>query len=159
MESVAPPGPRMESGIGRLHAMMTLIADLYDQDRVIPGGLAAQLISASHRGEIDREAAIGLLGGFIVAAFDTTISAMSSAMWLFALNPDEWRKLRADPDLSNSAATEIVRYESPLQNFGRMAMRDVTLSDGSVVPGGTRVALSLASGNRDERQFDRPIAS
>lgn len=156
VESVSPPGPRMESGLRQLQEMMALIADTYDNNRVLPGGLADQLIAASHRGEIEREAAIGMLVGYIVAAFDTTISAMSSGLWLFAQNPAEWDKLRADPDLANSAATEIIRMETPLHNFGRMTRQDVTLSDGTVLPEGIRVALSLGSANRDERQFELP---
>jgi len=46
--------------------------------------------------------------------------------------------------------------ETPLQNFARVTTRDADLSDGTVVPAGTRVAVSYASANRDERQFESP---
>jgi cytochrome P450 len=133
--------------------MMTLIAEIYDENRVSPDGFAAQLIAASHQDRISRETAIGMLAGYIVAAFETTISAMASGAWLFAANPSEWDKLRTNPDLAIRAANEIVRLESPLQNFSRWTTRKVVLSDGTIVPPATRVIVSYASANRDERQF------
>lgn len=105
---------------------------------------------------INRETAIGMLAGYVVAAFETTISAMAAGIHLFASNPGEWRKLRERPDLAVRAANEIVRLESPLQNFSRWATCDAPLSDGTIVPAGSRVILSYASANRDERQFSQP---
>lgn len=151
--AAGPDNARMRAGLGQLEAMMALIAEIYDANRVIPGGFAAQLIGAAHQGLIGRDTAIGMLAGYIVAAFETTISAMASGLWLFAQNPREWDKLRTDPGLAVRAANEIVRMESPLQNFARWTTRDVELSDGSIVPEASRVILSYASANRDERQF------
>ncbi len=161
--AAGPDNARMRSGLVQLGEMMELIADIYDHDRVLPGGFAAQLIGHAHAGRITRETAIGMLAGYIVAAFETTISAMASGIWLFAQNPGEWRKLQANPQLAMQAANEIVRVESPLQNFARLATRDVELADGEtgrsvVVPAGSRVILSYASANRDERQFEQPDA-
>lgn len=156
--AAGPENARMQSGLAQLGEMMGLIAQIYDADDVIEGGFAAQLIGASHAGRITRDTAIGMLAGYIVAAFETTISAMASGVWLFAQNPDEWQKLRADPDLALRAANEIVRIESPLQNFGRVTTRDITMPDGIVIPQHSRVVVSYASGNRDERQFEEPDA-
>jgi cytochrome P450 len=97
-----------------------------------------------------------MLAGYVVAAFETTISAMAAGIYLFAQNPAEWDKLRADSGLAMVAANEIVRMETPLQNFARVTTQDAELSDGSVVPAGARVCVSYASANRDERQFSQP---
>lgn len=151
-----PMGPRTEAGLHTLQDMMALVTEIYDNNRVVPRGYAAQLIAASHRGDITRETAIGLLLGYIVAAFETTIAAMASGAWLFATNPGEWDKLRANPALAMSAANEIVRMESPLQKFARYVTRDTILSDDSVIPGESWAIVSYGSGNRDERQFAEP---
>lgn len=151
-----PMGARTEAGLATLQQMMALIAEIYDYNRVVPGGYAARLIAASHQGEISRETAIGLLAGYVVAAFETTIAAMGSGAWLFATNPGEWDKLRASPGLAMSVANEIVRLESPLQKFARFVTRDTPLSDGSVVPGESWAIVSYGSANRDERQFAEP---
>jgi cytochrome P450 len=151
-----PMGPRTEAGLVTLQHMMALVAEIYDANRVTPGGFAAQLIAASHRGDISRETAIGMLVGYIVAAFETTISAMAAGLFLFAANPGEWDKLRANPRLAASAANEIVRFETPLQKFARVATREAALSDGTIIPAGARVIVCYASANRDERAFADP---
>jgi len=151
-----PASPRTDAGLETLQAMMELIAGIYDDNRVTPGGYAAQLIEAAHHGQITRETAIGLLAGYVVAAFETTIAAMASGAWLFATNPGEWDKLRADPRLAMSAANEIVRMEAPLQKFARFVTKDATLSDGSVLPAGSWAIVCYGSANRDERQFAEP---
>jgi len=156
--AAGPENARMREGLSQLGRMMGLIAEIYDNNRVTPDGFAAQLIAASHAGHINRETAIGMLAGYIVAAFETTISAMASGIWLFAENPREWEKIRANPRLAMSAANEIARVESPLQNFSRWCTKDTELSDGTVIPGGSRVIVSYASANRDERQFEEPDA-
>lgn len=156
--AAGPDNERMRQGLGQLGQMMQLITEIYDENRVLPGGFAAQLIAVSHEGRITRETAIGMLAGYIVAAFETTISAMASGIWLFATNPAQWDQLRANPKLAIKAANEIVRMEAPLQNFTRWATRDAELSDGTVIPAGSRVIVSYASANRDERQFADPDA-
>lgn len=154
--AAGPVGPRMEAGLSQLEQMMALLAEIYDNNRVVPGGYADQMIGAAKQGLIDREAAIGLLAGYIVAAFETTIAAMASGVWLFAKNPGEWQKLRENPKLALQAANEIVRVEAPLQNFARYVVRDATLSDGTVIPANNWAIVSYASANRDGRNFSDP---
>lgn len=156
--AAGPANAKMQSGLIQLQEMMGLITEIYDNNRVTPGGFAAQLIGHAHAGNITRETAIGMLAGYIVAAFETTISAMASGIWLFAENPDEWDKLRANPKLAMQAANEIVRIEAPLQNFSRWCTKGAEMSDGTVIPAGSRVIVSYASANRDDRQFDNPDA-
>lgn len=121
--AAGPANARMETGLTGLQEMMALLADIYDQNRVTPEGFAAKLIAAAHRGDISRDTAIGMLAGYVVAAFETTISAMAAGIWFFARNPAEWDELRADPRLAMGAANEIVRMETPLQNFARVGDR------------------------------------
>ncbi|RIV90665.1 cytochrome P450 [Aurantiacibacter xanthus] len=154
--AAGPDNAKMRSGLTQLGEMMALITEIYDNDRILPGGFAAQLIGHAHAGHITRDTAIGMLAGYIVAAFETTISAMASGIWLFAENPGEWAKLKERPALATMAANEIVRIEAPLQNFSRWCTRDAEMSDGTVVPAGARVIVSYASANRDERQFSDP---
>lgn len=154
--AAGPDNAKMRGGLGQLQEMMALITEVYDNNRVIEGGFAAQLIAASHKGVITRDTAIGMLAGYIVAAFETTISAMAAGIWQFASNPGEWAKLRANPKLAVQAANEIVRLETPLQNFSRFCTRDAEMGDGNVIPSGSRVIVSYASANRDERQFNQP---
>ncbi|NBC36142.1 cytochrome P450 [Novosphingobium sp. FSY-8] len=153
-----PAGPLTTSGLETMAAMMDLIAEIYDNNRLVPGGYAEQLAQAARRGDIPREAAIGLLAGYVVAAFETTIAAMASGAWLFACNPAEWDKLCANPALAAQAANEIVRMETPLQKFARYVTADATMSDGTMIPADSWAIVSYGSANRDERQFADPDA-
>jgi cytochrome P450 len=156
--AAGPANARMATGLVQLQEMMVLLSEIYDQNRATPGGFAARLIAASYRGEISRDTAIGMLAGYVVAAFETTISAMAAGIWFFAQNPGEWDRLRADPRFATAAANEIVRLETPLQHFARVTTQPVTLSDGTILPQDARVLVSYASANRDERQFEQPDA-
>ncbi len=155
-DACGPMGPRVEGALVKMQGMMEMVAEVYDNDRAIPGGFASTLVSASHAGSINRDTAIGMMAGYVTAAFDTTINATASAAWLFAQNPGEWDKIRANPELANDAATEIVRIESPLQYFCRYTTRDVVMSDGCTLPGNSRVIINFGCANRDERHYRDP---
>jgi cytochrome P450 len=148
--------PRMQASLPRLQSMMQLIAEVYDNDELVPGGFGSTIADSARRGEIAREDAIGLLAGYVVAAFDTTISGIGSGLWLFAQHPDQWDLVRREPALVPRAFNEILRMETPIQHFGRVAARDVDIGEGIIIPAGSRVVVSYAAANRDERHFPDP---
>jgi cytochrome P450 len=151
-----PENPRMQAALKQLQDIFELLNRIYDEGSLAPGGFGSTIADAAKRGEITRESAIGLLFGYVVAAFDTTISAIASGAWLFATHPEEWDLLRTRPELVTQAFNEVVRLETPIQHFSRVAKRDVDLGEGVVIPEGARVIVSYASANRDERQFEDP---
>jgi cytochrome P450 len=92
---------------------------------------------------------------YLVPSLDTTISAIASALHLFATHPEQWRLLKADPSLIPNAVNEVVRYEAPLRAFSRKVARDTELA-GTVIPKGARVLVIYASANRDRLAWDDP---
>jgi cytochrome P450 len=155
-DACGPDAPRMRAALPRLEAMRAFVSRAYDDDLLAPGGFGASVADAARRGEIPREAAIGLLEGYIVAAFDTTINAIGNGLWLFARHPDQWQKVRRDPGRAAAAFQEIVRIETPLQHLSRVTTREVDLGEGVVLPAGARLVVSYASANRDERHYADP---
>jgi hypothetical protein len=61
--------------------------------------------------------------GVPVDRTNTTISAIANALHLFAVHPEQWRRLKDDPALIPNAVNEIVRYESPLRLLAPSAPR------------------------------------
>jgi cytochrome P450 len=61
---------------------------------------------------------------YIAPSLDTTIYAISSAVYLFSRNPEQWSMLRKDPTLIPQAINEALRLESPVQRFTRLVTRD-----------------------------------
>lgn len=151
-----PDAPRMRAALPRMQAMMEFIAKTYDENRLRPGGFGSTVADAARRGEITREAAITLLAGYVVAAFDTTINAIGNGAWLFSQHPDQWRLVCQDPAKVPAAFLEIVRIEAPLQHLARVTTREVDLGEGVVLPAGARLVVSYASANRDERHYPDP---
>ena len=120
-----------------------------------PGGWAAKIWEAADRGEIRREQAPVMMNDYMGPSLDTTIFATSAAIMLLARNPDQWDVLRENPSIIPNAVNEVVRIESPIQNFSRVATRDVVI-DGVTIPAGSRVIMSYGAANRDPRKWDDP---
>lgn len=155
--ALGPAGNKRTEDSMKAIADITRVAEeVFDADAFIPDGWGHQLSAIAKDGTWTREAVCGLLQGFIVAAFDTTIYGISNGVLMFAENPDQWDLLRENPELSRQAFTEILRLETPLQHLSRVATRDVDAGEGIVIPKGDRVVFSYAAGNRDERAFDNP---
>lgn len=124
-------------------------------EKLKPGGWAAKIWEAAERGEIRREQAPVMMNDYMGPSLDTTIFATSAAIMLLAENPDQWDVLRENPAMIPNAVNEVVRIESPIQNFSRVATRDVVI-DEVTVPSGSRVIISYGAANRDPRKWENP---
>lgn len=91
-----------------------------------------------------------------IAGSETTRNALTMGLIALLDNPHQLAELRGNPDLSRTAADEILRWSSPVLIFGRTATRDTTIG-GQDVRSGDRVVFWHPSGNRDELVFDDPF--
>ena len=91
----------------------------------------------------------------IVAGNETTRQAIALGTLAFAEHPDEYERLRANPDLTESAVEELLRFSSPVWFFRRTATRDTTLR-GVPIASGDKVVVWFAAGNRDPDRYVDP---
>lgn len=154
-ETIGPDNERNRAAWPIVDEMFSYLNQSVDDDDLLPGSFGRNLLDAHRAGQLPREAAVGLLAGYVVAAFDTTVYSISSAVWLFASHPEQWENLRNDPSLIPSAFNEVIRLESPIQYFTRVATKDVD-QDGVAIPRGSRLLISYGGANRDERHFPDP---
>ncbi len=99
--------------------------------------------------------AIGLYVIIATAGHDTTSFAMAGGVDALARFPDQFDRLRSEPDLVQNAAYEVVRLTSPVRHFLRHAQTEVEVA-GHVFAPGDRVLLSYPGANRDPGLFDDP---
>jgi cytochrome P450 len=150
-------GPLNDRTMAAGDAMMEMSA--YAQrlsDSELPdGSFAARIRQAAARGEIEAARCPMLFIDYLAPSLDTTISAIGNALWLFATNPDQWRLLREEPQRIKAAFNEALRLETPISCFTRVAKVDAVVG-GTDIPAGSRLLMSFASANRDERRWDQP---
>ena len=98
--------------------------------------------------------AVGLFSIW-VAALDTTASLIGNMLNAFADHPDQWQRLRENPDLAETAVDEALRFDSPIRAFFRTTTTDTILCE-LPIPADARVATIFASANRDPDVFADP---
>jgi cytochrome P450 len=153
-DSLGPANARClsagETAMGLVHYALQL-----EPAAVRPGSWAALAFEAAERGEITLPQARGLILDYVAPSLDTTIFATSSALWLFALHPEQWDEIRENPALIPGAINEVLRIESPIQIFSRYVSSDSEV-DGVEITKGSRALIMYGSANRDERKWQDP---
>jgi cytochrome P450 len=86
------------------------------------------------------------------AGAETTGHLISWSGKVLADHPDQRRQLVEDPSLIPHAIEEILRLESPAQQFARYVNKD-TEFHGQTVPEGSVMLFLLGSANHDDRRF------
>ena len=90
-----------------------------------------------------------------VGGNDTTRNTISGSVLALNQNPDQYRKLRENPDLVPSMVSETIRWQTPLAHMRRRALQDVELG-GKTIRKGDKVVMWYVSGNRDDEVIERP---
>jgi cytochrome P450 len=93
----------------------------------------------------------------LLAGHETTTNLIGNGTLALLREPDEWRRLCADPGLLPRAIEELLRFDGPVQATLRVALEDVAI-DGHVVPEGALVLVSIGAANHDPAVFERPDA-
>ncbi|WP_410634886.1 cytochrome P450 [Amycolatopsis sp. cmx-4-83] len=150
-----PFNDRTRAGLPHLQEMAGFLHRMSQPGNLRPGSWGAELVADARAGRIDEHLLPGLLGDFLAPSMDTSVSALSSMLWLLGTHPGQWRALKERPELIPSAFNEIIRVESPLRGFTRYVAADTELG-GVPLARGSRVLLLFGSANRDERFWDSP---
>jgi cytochrome P450 len=124
-------------------------------DNLLPGGMGAEIHARAAADGFSAEEAVMLVRSFFSAGVDTTVHGLGNALWCLAQHPEQYDKLRADPDRARAAFEEVLRVEAPVQTFFRTTTREVDL-DGVTIGAGEKVLLFLGAANRDPRQWTDP---
>lgn len=136
---------------------MDFFADLVRQRRRAPGDdLLSAFCQASQDGDrlSDEELTQNAIFLF-VAGHETTTHLIGNGLHALLSHPAQYQALRERPERVDTAVEEMLRYDSPVQYVGRVALTDTEVG-GRPIAAGERVIGVLGAGNRDPRQFSEP---
>jgi len=131
--------------------------DVVEERRASPGDdVISMLIGSSVDGvPLSDEDVVLNCYSLVIGGDETSRLTMIDGVRTLAAEPEQWRRLKHGEVAIDTAVEEVLRWASPTMHFGRSVVRETELHGVRLRPGEI-VTLWHASGNRDERAFDRP---
>ena len=149
--------PPLEVQAEAMGKIMEYFQELSEERKKDPrDDLVSILVHAEVDGEPLCEAdLLGYYNMILTAGNETTRNAMSGALHLLIQHPDQFERLRAEPELLESFVEESLRYVTPVIHLCRTSTEDFELR-GKKIRAGEPIVMFYPSANRDEAIFDRP---
>lgn len=120
------------------------------------GGLLGLLVQlASDESSLTWEEIYAQCVMLLFGGHETTRHWIGNSVHTFLSHPESLDTIRRSPELLRAAMEEVLRYESPVQMFGRGVIADIEL-EGTRVPKGSTLLMVIAAAHRDAEQFADP---
>ena len=149
LEFAHDPERRRRGIVGIIQYLQQAIAD---REAEPTDDFISELLNSEHDGEpITKDVVMGMCALLLIAGIDTTWSSIGSTMWHLATNPDDRRRLIAEPDLMPTAIEEFLRAYAPV-TMARRLIED-TEYNGCPIKAGERVLMNFPGANRDPEVF------
>ncbi|GJF13122.1 cytochrome P450 [Mycolicibacterium cyprinidarum] len=149
----------LEGTAERMDGFVDYLRELISQRRADPGeDILTGLIHASEDGDsLSDDEVIAMVFMLITAGYETTHNLITNGVAALLTHPDQLARLKAQPELIDSAVEEILRYTGTVggTEVTTFAAEDITLHD-VTIPRGSLMEALLGSANRDPDQFDDP---
>jgi len=154
-ELMGDPGDRRPSAIEKLKQLRAFLEDPETISNLSADGWARRATQLGIESGMEPERATELMRDYIAPSLDTTISAISFGIMLFAKHPDQWIKLRENRGLMKNAIEEIVRLNTPIRAFTRYVNKTTDVA-GVRIEKDSRVLMVYGAANRDPLRFPNP---
>ncbi len=129
---------------------------LLDTKAKNPGqDLASDLLAIHQEGELTRDDVASLLLGLSAAGHETTSALLTNMVRRLLETPSLWRRIVADPSLSEAAVNETLRYDPPVPAWRRVTATPARLADVKL-PARANILVWMAAANRDPAVFGAP---
>ena len=145
----------------RMHAsqeaMRSYFVQAIEQRRENPANdLISDLIRAEEDGaRLTNSEVLSMCTLLLTAGNVTTTDLIGNGMFALLANPAELAKLKSNPDLIVNAVEEMLRYDSPVTDSGRHALKDIEIG-GCPIAKGRTATVSLAAANHDPAIYPDP---
>jgi len=122
------------------------------------GDILSALVRVEDNGQqLDHMELLSMIFLLLVAGHETTVNLIANGMLDLLQHPDQFEMLRKNPDLTNQAIEEMLRYNGPVDGTtNRWASDDLEWADGQVIKAGDVLIPLLLAADRDPDIFDNP---
>lgn len=117
--------------------------------------LTSRMVESELDGERLADAEIAGLIALTLTAGQTATQTLANSIICLDQHPADAARLRANPELLESAIEEVMRFRAQTTRVARKTVTPVTLG-GEEIPAGEGVSVWLAAANRDPRKFTDP---
>jgi len=133
-----------------------LITQLVEQRRRQPETDMISLLSLAYQEQgFNLEELPSVCIQILNAGLLTTTDQIANGVNALLCHPDQLQKLKKNPSLINSAVEEMIRFDTSVPFFFRIAKQDLTIG-GKEIAAGSVIALGLGAANHDPEKFDSP---
>lgn len=148
---------QIEAGQRAMKSLDDFFAAEIETRRQNPGDdLLSDMIRAEEEGQkLTVAEIIAQCNLLLVAGNVTTTDLIGNGVKALLDHPEQLEKLRQDPGLIGNAVEEMLRFDSPVTNSGRISNRVMNLG-GCPVEAGESLSTSLAAANRDPAVYPEP---
>jgi hypothetical protein len=118
--------------------------------------LISSLIAVEDEGgRLDDDELVTMCGLLLAAGNVTTTDLIGNGTLALLRHPDELRKLRADPSLIKNAVEEMLRYDPPVTETGRIPLAGTEFR-GCPIGSGESLVPVMAAANHDPDVYPEP---
>jgi cytochrome P450 PksS len=133
-----------------------LITQLVEQRRRQPETDIISLLSVAYQEQgFNLEELPSVCIQILNAGLLTTTDQIANGVNALLCHPNQLQKLKKNPSLINSAVEEMIRFDTSVPFFFRIAKQDLTIG-GKDITAGSVIALGLGAANHDPEKFEEP---
>ncbi|MEF7615378.1 cytochrome P450 [Aquincola sp. MAHUQ-54] len=157
MGALQPTHEQARRATASLLALARYFEGVIAQRGASPGDdLVGRLLQAQARGELEAGAELlSQCAMLLFAGHETTRHVLGNGLHALMQHPEQWERLRREPELMGPAVREMLRYDSPVQYTGRRLTVDLEMH-GLPLRRGDIVVPLIGAANRDPARFARP---
>jgi cytochrome P450 len=147
-DTFAAPNQRTYAGLPSAQAMFEFLQTVCTRDNVRPDSWLGAAHAAADRGEIAEVECVMTMAAYLTAGMDTTIHAIATAVHHLVADREQWELVRDGKVGYDALFGETLRYDAPIQGFGRRVARDTQIGD-VTIPAGDQIWVMFGSSGRD----------
>jgi pimeloyl-[acyl-carrier protein] synthase len=133
-----------------------LITQLVEQRRRQSGTDMISLLSVAYQEQgFNFEELPSVCIQILAAGLLTTTDQIANGVNALLSHPDQLQKLKKNPSLINCAVEEMIRFDTSVPFFFRIAKQDLTIG-GKEIAAGSVIILGLGAANHDPEKFESP---